>query len=480
MPQPPASKFLIIGAGPTGLGAAYRLKELGIENFTILDAADHVGGLAASFKDAHGFTWDIGGHVQFSHYRYFDEVMARALGEDGWLFHERESWVWICDRFVPYPFQNNIRYLPQNEMWKCLKGLIELYKNPVAGRPQNFREWIHATFGAGLAEIFMEPYNFKVWAYPPEEMSYEWIGERVAVTDLGRVTKNILFNLDDLSWGPNNTFRFPRHGGTGAIWEGVTDLIGREKIRLHMPVATISTPRRTVTLANGEQVKYEYLLNTMPLDRLFESLVESSPELQATARQLKFSSSNIVGIGLVGQKPEALLKKCWMYFPENNCPFYRVTVFSNYSPNNVSYPETQWSLMAEVSESTAKPVNHKTLIDDIIKGLYATKLIDDKSQIVSRWLYRAHHGYPTPSLNRDAILQKLHNELEPHNIFSRGRFGGWKYEVSNQDHSFMQGVEWVNRIALGVPETTYFYPATANANWGRLAGAPPERFGLCE
>jgi len=471
MPQQQPNKFLIIGAGPTGLGAAYRLKELGIENFTILDAAAHVGGLAASFKDERGFTWDIGGHVQFSHYLYFDEVMERALGADGWLFHERESWVWICERFVPYPFQNNIRYLPKEEMWKCLNGLIELYKHPVAGRPKNFREWIRATFGPGLAEIFMEPYNFKVWAWPPEEMSYEWIGERVAVTDLSRVTKNILFDLDDLSWGPNNTFRFPRHGGTGAVWEGVANLVGREKIRLKAPVTSISTQRRAVTLAGGEQIRYDYLLNTMPLDRLFEIIAEFSPELQKTAKQLKFSSANIVGIGLGGQKPETLLKKCWMYFPENNCPFYRVTVFSNYSPNNVSHPETQWSLMAEVSESEAKPVNGKTLIDDVINGLYATRLIDDKSQIVSRWRYRAPHGYPTPSLDRDAILQALHAELGPHDIFSRGRFGGWKYEVSNQDHSFMQGVEWVNRVMLGVPETTYFYPATANANWGRLASS---------
>src|SRR6478609_47780 len=96
-------KYLIIGAGPTGLGAAYRLKELGIEDFLVVDAAPQVGGLAASFKDDKGFTWDIGGHVQFSHYKYFDELMLKALGADGWLTHQRESWVWIEHRFVPYP-----------------------------------------------------------------------------------------------------------------------------------------------------------------------------------------------------------------------------------------------------------------------------------------------------------------------------------------------------------------------------------------
>jgi len=176
-------KYLIIGSGPTGLGAGYRLKELGVSDFLILEKEDYIGGLATSFTDDNGFVWDVGGHVQFSHYKYFDDLMEKALGEEGWLNHERESWVWICNRFVPYPFQNNIRHLPKDVMWECLNGIIDVYKNPISGKPSNFREWIRATFGAGLAKVFMEPYNFKVWAYPPEMMSYSWIGERVAVTD---------------------------------------------------------------------------------------------------------------------------------------------------------------------------------------------------------------------------------------------------------------------------------------------------------
>ncbi len=469
MSHPRTVKFLIIGAGPTGLGAAYRLKQLGIEDFLVIDAADHVGGLAASFTDEHGFVWDIGGHVQFSHYQYFDELMLRALGNDGWLHHERESWVWMRDRFVPYPFQNNIRYLPKEEMWKCLNGLIELYRHPATKRPSNFLEWIRATFGSGIAEVFMEPYNFKVWACPPEDMSFEWIGERVAVTDLSRVAKNVLFDEDDLSWGPNNTFRFPKHGGTGAIWEAVADLVGRANISLRTPVAAISALLHGVELVNGEQIFYENLLNTIPLDRFVGMVQEFSPTVKNSANQLKYSSTNIVGVGFEGPKPAGLRKKCWMYFPEDNCPFYRVTVFSHYSPNNVPHPEKQWSLMAEVSESAHKPVARETLLDDVVQGMHAAKLIHPEAQIISRWSYHAHYGYPTPSLQRDAILNVLHAELEQHGISSRGRFGGWKYEVSNQDHSLMQGVEWVNRLVLGIPETTYFYPATANANWGRIS-----------
>src|SRR5882757_5690805 len=93
-------RVLIIGAGPTGIGAAYRLKALGYENFRVIEANDYAGGLASSFVDDKGFTWDIGGHVQFSHYDYFDRAMEEFLGRDGWLTHEREAWVWMRDRFI--------------------------------------------------------------------------------------------------------------------------------------------------------------------------------------------------------------------------------------------------------------------------------------------------------------------------------------------------------------------------------------------
>ena len=75
-------KIVIIGAGPTGLGAAYRLKELGYTNFELYERSPQIGGLASSFTDSAGFTWDIGGHVMFSHYKYYDDVFDKLMGSD--------------------------------------------------------------------------------------------------------------------------------------------------------------------------------------------------------------------------------------------------------------------------------------------------------------------------------------------------------------------------------------------------------------
>src|ERR1700676_1565084 len=160
------ARIAIIGAGPTGLGAAHRLHELGVKNFKVFEKEHHPGGLASSFRDPAGFTWDIGGHVQFSHYSYFDELMDKLLGE-AWLHHEREAWVWMRERFIPYPFQNNIRHLPAEEMRDCLRGLIACLRAKSEKLPENFEEWIYRSFGEGIARHFMLPYNFKVWAYRP-------------------------------------------------------------------------------------------------------------------------------------------------------------------------------------------------------------------------------------------------------------------------------------------------------------------------
>lgn len=460
-------KYIIIGAGPTGLGAAYRLKELGVEDFMVLEREPDAGGLSSSYVDDMGFTWDLGGHVQFSHYKYFDDLMMKALGEDGWLNHQRESWVWIRDRFVPYPFQNNIRCLPKEEMWQCLQGLIKEYKSATYQKPANFREWIVATLGQGIADVFMIPYNFKVWAYPTETMNYTWIGERVAIADLERATKNILFDIEDVSWGPNSTFQFPKYGGTGSIWLSVAKMIGYDKFRFGSVVTSIDEQTKTVYCEDGSTHTYDKLINTMPLDILVNKLKYGQDSHKEIVKLLKHSTTHVIGIGLKGKPVDELATKCWMYFPEDNCPFYRVTVFSNYSPNNVPDISQHWSLMAEVSQSEVKPVNPDTIVEETIQGMLNTKLIQSRDEVISVWYKSLDYGYPTPSLDRDKAINKVIPELDKLDIYSRGRFGGWKYEVSNQDHSLMQGVEIINKLELGINEVTFAFPGTANAMWGK-------------
>jgi protoporphyrinogen oxidase len=465
-PAPATSsvKILILGGGPTGLGAALRLEDLRHPNWLLLDGAPQIGGLARSYVDDKGFTWDLGGHVIFSHYAYFDDAMDFANSE--WNVHQRESWVWCSNAWVPYPFQMNIHRLPNKEKEECLSGLLDTYKEKYETKPQNFEEYFTRQFGKGVARLFMAPYNFKVWAVPPAMMSTEWTGERVATVDVKRVCRNIINNSDDAGWGPNSTFRFPVHGGTGGLWSRLAKKIphqDRISTGSQFRAVKVDAGAKQVTLSSGEVVKYDYLVSTIPLDDLLR--ITTGPfdtsEWSNIASQLVFSSTHVVGFGIKGVPPPHLKTMCWMYFPESTSPFYRATVFSNYSKYNA--PEGHWSLMLEVSESAHKPVNQPTLIEDCLKGCLASTLLTSADEVVSKWHIRLEKGYPTPFVGRNALLDQVQPTLQRHGIYSRGRFGGWKYEVANQDHSMMQGVEAVEEI-LGVgKEITYWKPDVVNA-----------------
>lgn len=465
---------LIVGAGPTGLGAAWKLSAEGTE-WLLCEAAAGPGGLAASVVDDHGFTWDLGGHVQFSHYGYFDDLMDDLISADDWLYHEREAWVWMRGGFVPYPFQLNLHRLPDGDQHECVRGLISAARGAGQGRsaPSNFNEWLDATFGAGIARLFLRPYNSKVWAHPLDQLSWSWIGERVAVVDLARVVANLRDARDDVSWGPNNRFRFPRRNGTGVIWQALAGRVaaarGGQLLYGHALVS-LDTANRTATFTGGLQVVYRTLISTMPLDELVR-ITDLAPELAPRLGDLRHSSTHVIGIALNGRPGAHLAGKCWMYFPERDCPFYRVTVFSRYSPANVPDSRSQWSLLAEVSESGLKPVDSSRVERDVVCGLLNTRLIAGAEAVHHTWHRRLEYGYPTPSIHRDRALEALLPALERRQVYSRGRFGAWKYEVSNQDHSFAQGVECVERVLWGHPERTLHHPERVNG--GKRVVAPP-------
>ena len=88
------------------------------------------------------------------------------------------------------------------------------------------------------------------------------------------------------------------------------------------------------------------------MKEVFQQPVEELWLFQVDAvAALRHSSTHVIGVGLHGRPGPHLAGKSWMYFPEDDCPFYRVTHFSHYSPNNVPDITRYWSLMAEVSES---------------------------------------------------------------------------------------------------------------------------------
>lgn len=447
-------RIVIIGGGPTGLGAAYRLHELGYENWTLYEKSDYVGGHACSHVDEHGFVWDEGGHVIFSHYPYFDKLVDDMLGKQENLLI-RESWIVRQGSWIPYPFQNNLRYLPKPVQVSCLLGAAKAAANHDSHTCSNFRDWILATFGEGIAEAFMFPYNSKVWTTPLEQMSKSWIAERVSVIDFKRLLENVLYERDDVGWGPNNKFRFPLHGGTGEIYRRMA---GRfpEKVRTGKELVAVDEGARRVSFSDGSGDTYDVLISTGPLDLLTRMLKSRDSKLLDAASELQHNNLLVLGIGL---EKKIETGKCWIYFTDADMPCYRATYFSHYSPFNVPNGDTERysSLMCEMSYRGREAPDPEKVLEQVIEYLIRAKMLDasDRNRIVSRYQRTVAYSYPIPTLGRDAALTTLQPALMGQGIYSRGRFGAWRYEIGNMDHSVMMGVESVNHVLSGEKETVY-------------------------
>lgn len=131
--------------------------------------------------------------------------------------------------------------------------------------------------------------------------------------------------------------------------------------------------------------------------------------------------------------------------------------------NTAAQSGPYWSIMLEVSESSMKPVDREALLQDCIKGLVNTEMLRPTDEVVSTYHRCFDHGYPTPTLEREGVLKELLPKLQDMDIYSRGRFGSWRYEVGNQDHSFMLGVEAADNIVNGSVELTLNYPDFVNS-----------------
>lgn len=452
-------RVIIIGAGPTGLGAAHRLQEMGHNNFTVYERNHYVGGLAYSFCDEGGFTWDFGVHVMHSHYEYFDRLISELL-VDNYYEHIRMSWVHASGAYVPYPFQYNFWHLPPQDAWDCLKGAYEVSSAKMAREPRNFKEWILSGYGSGIAKHFMLPYNKKLWTIDPKKMNSRWVGDRVPRIDVMQLLENIILRKNSVSWGPNASFKFPKKGGTGAVWRALADRLAPDNLRLKCPVKKIDIYRHEIYLENGVREKYDHLISTVPLTELTK--LTSRSDLIKKARGLRHTQTVVIGVALPFSMPDELKDKTWIYCPDSRDAFYRLTPFLNFSPANVPRPISQCSLLCEVAVAQHQSHDLDKNADETLNSLRRSGIFPKTKWKARLVPMHARYGYPIPTLDRDDVIMDVMPKLERHHVYSRGRFGGWKYEVGNMDHSLMQGVEIADKIILGRRETTLFNPNIVN------------------
>lgn len=485
---------IIIGAGPTGLSAAYHLGGSGV----LIDQNSSVGGWCRSVEDR-GFTFDYAGHIMFSKDEYVHKLYEMLLG-DNVHWQDREAWIYSKNVYTRYPFQGALYGLPPEVIKECIMGAIEArfgsqtiiepksaavqvpatidQPSAVTGRgrgdsngkpdeladccadgtiesvapngpiayeiaspsePQNFEEFIYKVWGAGIAKHFALPYNQKLWAVPLSEMETSWLGGRVPLPDLEEIIEGALQPVAK-PMGPNARFGYPLKGGFQALMEGFLPYIEGE-IRLGTRIVGVSPRQHTVTLDDGTEMDYKQLVSTMPLPQLVKLIGDEAPEVvKKAADGLRHVSVRCVNIG-VGR--ENLTDKHWIYYPEDTV-FHRIFVQGNASPN--CNPPGGFGLTCEITYSEHKPLpcDGEELIQRCIEDCRKVGIFTQEDEVWAANQVDMPYAYVVYDHARKQNVDTIREWLSQEDIVLAGRYSEWEYY--NSDHAFLAGKKAAERV----------------------------------
>ncbi len=404
-------------------------------DYRIYEKESEVGGLCRS-RRIDGFMFDRAVHAIYSQDEYATALIKKLLN-DNLLSQTRSSWIYSRGVLTLYPFQANTFGLPIEVVKDCILGFVEAkYSGNESRRSANFEEWIYSTFGKGIAEHFMIPFNRKLWATDLKEIGTRWIGRRIPQPDLEEVLEGALSNQRK-RFGPNDSFWYPRCGGIEALPRAFLPHVGN--INLDQEVSAIYPDERRIVMADGCLRRYDKLISSLPLPKLID-MIDSVPiSVQKASRQLKYNRVYSVNIGV---NRANISNAHWIYFPEQKFVFHRISFPMNFSPSMV--PEGASSVTAEISASASKKISEHGLVQRVIDDLILARILEKDDEILVTDLVRLDPAYVIYNHSHNKSVSLIHQFLCDREIYPCGRFGMWEYY--NMDHAILTGKLAADRV----------------------------------
>ena len=439
---------LILGAGPAGMAAAMELSRAG-KKVTLIEKSHEVGGLAKTleFQAPEGtYRSDIGPHRFYSKNRYLYDFIEDLLGED-WKEVPRLTRFFVDGHFYFYPIRfRNV--LSQIGFFRALRMLRdygwERVRRLIAPRKlDSFESYTLSQFGRTLAEFNMLNYTEKIWGIPCSEISVDWANQRIGGLSLWSAIKKMIFKGDSPK-SLVDTFYYPSNG-SGLIYEAIKKRIeakGSEvfvdsvptKIRHSDGVVSsvdVKSPQGEKTYA------VSHVASSVPITRALELFdpLPPAPVIEA-ARQLRFRSQ--VYLFLTAKK-EQIVPDNWVYFPDKEIPFGRITEMKNFS--KIMCPPGHTSLFVEFFCFEGDEIwnaSKETLFGRTLTVLEQLNLLQ-RSEVTSSHLFKQAYVYPLYDLRYDERLATILAWLDGFkNFYAIGRPGRFRY--TNQDHSLEMGI----------------------------------------
>lgn len=446
-----AGKVLIIGAGLTGLSTAFHLEEMGRIDYSVYEKEREAGGLCRSEyvrcpRLGGNFTFDILGHLLHLKKEY-TKGLIKSLLKGNLKAHRRNSWIYSKGVYTRYPFQANTHGLEAKVVKECVFGFIDAKYHSLHSRrgpsEESFNDWILRNFGRGIAKYFMIPYNQKIWTVHPRELTCGWLMVNPKYVPSPNIQEVVIGALGEQrkGFGYNVYFYYPQRGGIQRLPDAFKAKIKNLKLRGSLSKVNI---REKVAYFNGGKFKekFQFLVSTVPLPELILEIIDDVPEeIKKAALKLRYTSVLNLNMGI---KRENINHGHWVYFPEKKYVFYRVGFPKKFS-DEMCPPGTS-SIYVEIACRPGEITRERRgkLIARVKDDLIKAGILEREDEILVGKCISIPYAYVIYDRNRDRNLKIIQDYLKEKNIYSVGRYGGWKY--STMEEAILEGKEVAERL----------------------------------
>lgn len=431
---------IILGAGLTGVCAAYHLDRLGI-SYNIFEQHERAGGLLRSVQEQ-GYTFDYTGHLLHISDPAFKAFLDTIAGLTAFELVQRKSGVYSNNIHTEYPFQMNLFGLPTNVIAECIEGYIKRHTH--IRKPTNFHQWVMKYFGAGMGKHFFFPYNSKLLHYDLKKVHPSWTGRFVPSTNLQAIIAGAIAPQERVGVGYNSAFYYPKAGGIEFIIKKIVAQLA-QPITTNHTVERIDAVNKKVYFTNGHSENYQQIISTLPLTHLLR-MTQSSANTQLHNAANKLLCNSVININL-GLDIPLTIDKHWLYFPDPQLPFYRLGFWHNLSAR--ATPVGHSGVYGELSYlpgSTSPAALQGTIAQAVTKTL-AFLNVERQHKIVEKVLH-LEHAYVIYDGWRERHLPQLLAHMSTLGIHSTGRYGAWKY--SSMQEAFQDGMQAATHVAQNV------------------------------
>lgn len=415
---------LIIGGGISGLTLTNY-----ITDYLIVEKDSSLGGYARTHY-VDDYIWDYAGH--FFHFKTdeFKSMFINSMDKNDYIIKNKNTYIYFEDKLIDYPFQMNIHELSKDKFIDCLYDLFNKQEKEVYN---NFLDMLYGKFGISITEMFLKPYNEKLYATDLTKLDKDAMGRFFPYANISEIINNMK-NHSNTSY--NNTFMYPKKGAQ-VIVNKLCEKVDMNKVMLNTSVTSIDLNKKEVTLSTKEVISYNNLINTIPFNKFLSLL--NIQEYTNFSNELSYNKVLVFNLGF--DKKSTYNNTDWIYFPDKNINFYRAGFYDNIlSTDKLSmYIEIGYSKESIIDESTINKELSLTL-----DNLKKCKIIDDTFKLVKYESIIMDPAYVHIDTLHDKLVKEIINDLETKNVYSVGRYGSWTY--SSMEDAMLQSKELVEKL----------------------------------